>query len=851
MVSTLLDYLKPLEQNPGRTLFYSKTLYRTFPVTARQFQERISRVLSYFESKNLKAGDKVLIWGRNSPDWAVCYLACLLKRIVAVPMDVRGSADFVEKIFAFVKAKLVICDSERVGQIPNTERISFEELMETGRLHKYHQISGVGAYGDTPLRLPEFPEISPDDTAEILFTSGTTGEPKGVVLTHRNIVSNVEALEACLKDGFRPDEKWLSLLPLSHIFEQTIGFWLPFKRGCPIVYLEVLKTSLILKSMAEDRVTVCPVVPRLLKLFQSGILREAERQQNSGFLQTALALARHGPLVLRRSLFSAVRKKFGALRYFVAGGATLERELEEFWRLLGFQVLQGYGLSETAPVISCNFPHANRLGSIGKVLPGVEVRLSAEGEILARGPSVFGGYYERPNLTEEVFEEGWFKTGDLGAFDSDGFLWFKGRAKELIVTAEGLNVYPQDIEAELHKIRGVKESCVLGLEENGKVVIYAAVLLENSARDPKQIMEQVNLKLADHQKIQSLSVWPQEDFPRTSTMKIKRREVLRIIQARGAASEPSAEKKKPVSRLYEVIAPLANVPPSGLRAGSTLEELGFSSLDRLELATALEEEFHFSIDDSALLGQTTLREIEKMVETGKGTDETLKFPKWQASRRLFAVHAAIQNVLAFPILRCFCKIRVEGAENLRDLKGPAIFISNHISFFDGPVILASLPKPIRRELAIAVWREFFEPQAGSPWQTKNPLWWVWIRFWYYLVSLGVNVFPFSQERGFGKNFEHSGWLLDRGFHLLFFPEGARTQDGRMVPFQKGLEVLVRSIQVPVVPIGLNGLFEIYPVQNKLPHPGKVVCRFGAPITFGRSAENIAETLKQAVAKLLD
>ncbi|MFH1208863.1 MAG: AMP-binding protein [Candidatus Omnitrophota bacterium] len=828
---TLISYLESFPARGDRSALFYKTGFRTLRLSYRELYDLACRISNYLEQRGLKKGDRLILWGANSPEWVGVFLGCLIRGVISVPLDIRGTLAFTEKVFRFTEAALLVCDRTKSANLVTEHWIDFESLRKEAE------------------RLPPGPtsgaEVKPSDIAEILFTSGTTGEPKGVVLTHENIFSNVESLRI-LAPEFRKNNKWLSVLPLSHIFEQTAGLWLPFAHGASITYLKVLNAGSIFGSLQDDEIMTAAIVPRLLGLMQGGILREAKRQGKENIFYFLLHLANRFPMKVRRLLFPALARKFGKFKYFIVGGATLEPELERFWERVGVPLLQGYGLSETSPVISCNQPAAHRSGSIGKVLPGVEVRLGPDKEIQVRGKSIFSGYYRGPEKTGEVFEGDWFKTGDLGEFDRDGFLYFRGRKKDVLVTSEGLNVYPDDLEAVLQAVKGVKDCCVLGVPKEGRENIHAALILEDPSLDLKTVIDRANAHLADYQKIQSFSLWPGEDFPRTATMKVKKNEVLRILQETRAPATAEKGKEKKTGSLYLFLARLAKMKPEEIRPEACLgDDLGLSSLDRVELAAMIEEEFHLDVDDSALLAGTRVAEIETLIRTKAHATQEKEIPRWPMHPWVRTLRKPLQDFFIFPIFRYFCRLKVEGLENLRDLPCPVIFIANHASYFDAPSIFLALPRRILEKIAPATWRGFFDAPASKPWLR------LWKGFEFYFASAGFNSYLFDPEKGIKKSMEHTGWLLDRGYNILLFPEGARTRTGRMEPFKPGIGMMASVLNVLVVPVGIKGLFEILPVQRNFPRRGEVTVRFGKPIFFsGESHPAIAKRLEQEIARLV-
>lgn len=826
---TLVSYITSFPKHGTRAAFFYKTGYRTFRVSYRRLSSRIVQLANHFDEQGLKKGDRVVLRGANSPEWAICFFACLLKGLIAVPLDVRSSIEFAKKIIEITKASLVICDNPHLLGDLGPASAAFEEL-----LHRSE---------DQPVDPIFQDEISPNDTAEILFTSGTTGEPKGVVLTHKNIFSNVEDLSRSY-DQFTPDDKFLSLLPLSHIFEQTVGLLLPLKNQLSVTYLAVLKPSSILQAFKDDRITYAPVVPRLLRLLKSGIEREVERQKKEKLFNSLMKLSQRLPISRRRFLFPALKKKFGKLKYFVAGGAVLDEELERFWGAVGFQVFQGYGLTETSPIISCNYPGHHRFGSVGKVLSEVEMRLGKDREICVRGESVFSGYYQNQKKTQEVFEGDWFKTGDLGELDKDGFLFYRGRKEDLIVTSEGLNVYPDDLEQVLNQIEGVKESCVLGIEKEGRILIHAALLLDDKSKDPKDLIEAANRRLEDKQKIQSGSVWPDDDFPRTSTLKIKKKEVKKRLME--SESKNLLSKKEEAPLLNSLIAQLAKIPVADVHSNQRIgDDLGLASLDRVELAAMIEEEMHIDIDDGFFQPETRVEEIEKLIQNKTGLKRQRTIACWPVQKWVVPFRKLLQFIVIYPMVGMFCRLRVEGRENIRNLKEPVLFIANHQSYLDAPMIVVSFPKEVRRRISIAAWRGFFEDHH------RNPLMRFWKRVAFYLASTGLNIFMFTQTKGIKENMEHTGWLMDKGYHVLFFPEGARTTTGNFEAFKPGVGKMVRLMKSPVVPIAIDGLYDVWRRGTRFPKRGNTVCRFGKPIVFNSESEKeITGKLHAAVEELL-
>ncbi|HZU07800.1 MAG TPA: AMP-binding protein [Chloroflexota bacterium] len=481
-------------------------------------------VARWLSERGIGAGERVILWGPNEPAWSGAFFGCLLVGAVVVPLDARNTPEFVERVIAKTRPRLQLLGPTQtpVGTVP---AVRFAELPSLDR-----SLS------------PPTPVPAEDDLAEIVFTSGTTGAPKGVMLTHRNIVSDVRAMVEVLP--ILPRYRLLSLLPLSHMFEQAVGLLAPLSGGASIVYVSTLRPEAIFQALGEERVTSIIAVPQVLQLFLNAIEREVRRRRREPLWRALHALAARLPFSWRRGLFRPVHRQLGdCLEFFVCGGAYLDPALAQKWENMGVKVVQGYGTTETAPAVAANSLERRNLRSVGKPLSCNRVRLAPDGEIQVQGTNVTPGYWEDPEATAAAFVDGWYCTGDLARQDAEGYLYLIGRKKNMIVLASGENVYPEDIEVLLVKQPGIRDAVVLGLPRpDGEVEVHAVLL----ASDPAQAaaaVKAVNRQLAVYQRIRGMTLWPEEDFPRTLTMKPRRAEieprVRELVAARaGGRSAP-------------------------------------------------------------------------------------------------------------------------------------------------------------------------------------------------------------------------------------------------------------------------------------------------------------------------
>ncbi|HEY8460896.1 MAG TPA: AMP-binding protein, partial [Blastocatellia bacterium] len=584
------------------------------------------------ESRGIGKGDRVIFWGENSPEWVAAFFGCLLRGAVAVPLDEQSAPDFAMRAQRQVGAKLFLLGDAQARHF-NDRRASlrFDQLLETVERHSPAPYQGE--------------RIGPDDLAEIIFTSGTTAEPRGVCLTHRNLLANITPLETEIRKYLKFERpfhpiRFLLLLPLSHVFGQFMGIFAPRLLFGEVFLARSLNPSEIIATVKRERISVVAAVPRQLETLREKIERDyASRGELDDFLRRfASSDGKH--FLKRWWIFRDVHRRFGWKFWaFVSGGATLDEETESFWRRLGFAVVQGYGMTETASIVTVSHPFKAKHGSIGKTLPGQELKLDASGEILVRGANVSAGYWrgaeeeksETPSsgaagewerrAEDETLTSNWLRTGDIGEMDAEGNIYFKGRKKDVIVTAAGLNIYPDDLEAALNRQPEVKASCVVGVEGSHGPEAVAALILRDGSADAAEIVKRANAQLSQSQWIRRWFIWPEADFPRTPTRKVRKNIVkeaaLAVASETPGASPASIPALTRDSSLVELIASI-----SGDRALLTRRpdakanlsaDMKLDSLGRVQLLSALEDRYQIELDEAALTPETTLGDIERMI----------------------------------------------------------------------------------------------------------------------------------------------------------------------------------------------------------------------------------------------
>ncbi len=822
MRDTLLSFLDDCTAHGEQTavahwrgLRISRWSYAHLASCAFQFAREL-------EARGVGHGDRVLFWSENSPEWIAAFYGCLLRGAVVVPLDLKSAPDFAARVQQQVSAKLLLADEPQL----DLPQLSLKNLNDR-----------IATHSDAPYH------ANPNDLVQIVFTSGTTAEPKGVCLTHRNLLANIAPIEK----EFRKYARWerfvhplrfLCLLPLSHVFGQLMGIFIPELIGAQVYFRESYKPSEIVDAVKKQRINVVVTVPRVLETIREEVSRKGTKTQpKDAKLEEQLATAEGRHFLRNWWTFRNVHHRFGWRFWaFVTGGATLESDTETFWRRLGYAVIQGYGMTETASLTSLSHPFRMQRGSIGKPVAGQEVKLSDEGEILVRGDNVSPGYW---NSTTQTLtdQQGWIHTGDIGEVDAAGNIFFRGRSKDTIVTAAGLKIFPADLEAALDRQPEIKESTVIPLPGSRGTETLAVLIRRDDHTDLNAAVERVNNSLAEFQRIRHWIIWPESEFPRTTGTR-------KVMKGQVAAA------------LENTVAPLS-LPVLRRIAGTThldksaklSDDLKLDSLGRVELLSALEDQYQIELDEAAITEATTIADIEEIVSRGKTEAVAYPYPRWAMRWPITWIRFLVYHFFILPVTWFMCRVRVIGAERLAEVKGPALLISNHVTDVDAGLILSALPLRWRVRLAIAMQgellRDWSNPPATLPWYLRLKS-----KLGYILGVALFNVFPIPRQSGFRQSFAYAGEAVDRGWSVLIFPEGEETKDGQIQPFKAGIGLLASELNVPVVPIKLDGLFEVKQRRDLFPRPGTVSVSFGEPIRFsGETAEEIRRELERRVRDL--
>ncbi len=827
----------------------------------------------WLATNGVKPGDRCAILAHNDAHWCAVYLGILRAGAIAVPLDTNYSAKQVATIIKDSGSRMLFV-SERLRPIA-------AEALDSGLVDPQLDIVDVHAAPGTGALALAAPD-TPDAPAVILYTSGTTSDPKGVVLTHANLLAERDAAFNVVT--VTSQDALLGVLPLFHSLAQVANLLLPFAAGARVVYLETINSTDLVRALKERQITIFCCVPQFFYLIHQRVFQQV---QKSGLItrlmfKTLLGLnfrLRRMGVNLGPTLFGKVHDVMGRkMRLLVTGGSKFDPAIGRDLYSLGFTILQAYGLTETSACASINTPDEAHIDTVGKPLPGQEIKIlppepgAADGEIAVRGPIVMAGYYNRPEATTQVMQDGWFLTGDLGRMDTEGRLQITGRKKEMIVLASGKNIYPEEIEAHYRQSPYVKEICVMGRAEPGRPSserLFAVVVPNMELMHERKIVnagdilrfeiEGLAVGLPAHKRVLGYDIWF-EPLPRTTTQKVKRHEVARRVGEKQAAA---SNLDAPLSDQHQAwldeahVSIAAGMIQARMRAGvrvrpdANLElDLGLDSMERVELLTELEQRFGVRVPRTTAYEIFTVRQLVDAVRPTGGHHQpeglSTADESWAVMLRdLPPVTDPVlgglleRRPLATPLLFVLSKIaclalgrtRIIGLDQLP--AGGAFIISpNHQSYLDPIFVSGSLP--------YRVWRELFYVGAVEYFETPLTRW----------VARIINLVPVDADSNLVPAMQAGAFGLSHGKVLVLFPEGERSIDGTVKKFKKGAPILAQHLQVPIVPVAITGIYELWPRnrpfnwQLMLPWSGhRITVEFGEPMTFAESENHASAALR--------
>jgi len=761
-----------------------------------ELHRRSRRAAALLRDRGVDKGDRILIRGQNSPEWAAFFFGAILRGAIVVPLDYDSPPDLVRRIAAAVTPALFITPEPSAGtDVPPCLELN-------------------AVYADVESRDGDVAVVSPTDPAIIFYTSGTTATPRSVVLTHANVMAQVAAFRRWRVPARSFGARMLVMAPFSHAQGFVLGIAIPLSLGVSVIYTPLSHPAHLLRVVRDNRVQLFSTVPRVLHMLAKIFLSQPYGR-GPDTLGEKLGRARWW-MVRRHYAFTHTRRAFGYSFWVVlVGGAPLPQPDESFWRLTGCRLVQGYGLTETTAIVSVNFPLLGRFGSVGKALGDQQVRLADDGEILVRGSNV-------------TSSGEFLRTGDIGQLDARQRLFVRGRKKDVIVTGEGFNVHGSDVEAVLNQLAEVEDAVVVGLERDGHAEVHAVLLLREGA-DAASLVARANQELIAHQRIRSWSIWPERDFPRTTLLKPKRGEIADRIAApptRGEAAEPASlddilsidDRHRRIEQMARYLAGAAAVGEAAADLG-LVRDIGLSSLDTVELLSLVEQRTGRALD-RAVDETVTVAELQDLIRNpsrarNPGALYAPDPPRWPELGVVHLVRRAIAPPILNAVVHLRTRLHVEGIEHLPSIDGPVIFAgAGHEHGLDVLLIYSALPPRFRKRLAAVtsrwVFTHYLDPEPGTSLAER------------FIVGLGFRAivplfFPFVLSAPFVRSRDalmDACRLIDRGYSLVAF-------DGR------GMAVVARQCGVPIIPVRL-GTSPSTGFQPRL-HRADVSVAFGPPI----------------------
>ena len=792
-------------------------------VSYRMLRLRSISTAARLQALGLEPGDRVLLSGANHPDWAVAYFGILRAGLVAVPLDPGLEPVQVQTILASCDAKAAILD------VAAADRFGLDIVVAS-----MPEVTAPAA--DAVL---EAPPVGPDDLASILYTSGTTGHPKGVMLSHRNFC----ALIASVSGVFSLDEtdRLLSVLPLHHAFEFACGLLLPLSRGARIIYLDVIDGDRLSYGLQQGRVTCMVGVPALWQLLDRRIRSQVKakgRLFELAFergLEANRWLGDTTGLDLGKLMFGSVHSRLGGnIRLLISGGAALPGDTQKLFGGLGLHLSEGYGLTEASPVLTVSQAGPGRkTGHVGKPLPGIEIKINGQdeagvGEVWARGPNVMQGYFGNEAATQATVDaEGWLHTGDMGRLDHRGRLFLVGRAKEVVVTASGENVYLDDVENLIGAIPGVEEYALVGLADprgGERLGMLARPQPGVSASEARSVLQEALATLSASQRPSVIHL-VDAPLPRTATRKVQRKAARETLEKIIAAT-PSVKRGEglsgPVARAIAAVAGVA-AEDVGLSQHMT-DAFGFDSLMWVELASALEGVGPASIDPESLSRCETVGDVVQMVGAppslrvdASEDEEPVSIPGPIAETMKRGM-GALQRALNGAILNT----RVIGRANIPANRS-TIVVSNHTSHLDMGLVKHALGEYGKDMTALAAKDYFFE---GNRWKVA------------YFEHL-TNITPLDRKAGFRTSLRQAVDVVNQGRVVLIFPEGTRQVSGALAEFKPLIGKIALDAGVDILPLHIDGAYEAMPKGSMLPRQRDIQVRIGPPLAIGQLREATA------------
>lgn len=830
----LLSYLERYAWQPRREVVRAEA-WRSRGWSWGRIAAEAEAVARGLAASGVVAEDRVALHLNDGPPWHAAFFGVLRAGAVAVPFDASLEPDLLRRFEAELDLRAWCTEREVPDLKLDLPRIELD----------WHE-GVVGEAADNLVGPLEWPEDDPNRIAQIVLTSGTTGPPSAVPVSHSNIGSVLRAIEGGV-DEYRlalraaPTIRIAVSLPLSHLYGQVMGVFLPALIGADVSVVPSMPAPEMVRVLRNQRAWLLASVPRTLTMLGEELRRIGEARWGAAGMSHRMERALERPWIGRWPMFFRLRRRLG-LRFIAvtSGGAALDRETEDLWRALGYPMIQGYGLTETAPLVTLNHPFRIHPGSLGRPLPGVELRIAQDGEILVRGPNVVGAAG-----SDAVDAQGWLHTGDLGRLDQAANLYYLGRKGDRVVTSAGINIDLGPIAESLRAQEGVIDA--LAIERPwGSAGSVCVILLMGPAGDPERAVANVNRDLPDAARIRSWHQWPEADFPRTHTGKPRLQVITDwLIATTSEPAEPSGGPTDTIGAVSRLVADIAGVSSESMDVETPLGEV-LSSLDRVDLATRLELAYGTTPGPEVFVGERSVAELADELVTASGRQPqdpgTIEEPvekaplsvpesRWRFWPPVRAARYVLRETIMRPLWAGFFDVDVGGLDHLEGIEPPYIIAANHLSIFDPGAVLFSLPRHHRTRVAsAAMWQHFVRRRTGA--------------VEYPLAVFGLNLIPLVHSGDWRPTLRVAGAIADRGGSVLIYPEGGRSLDGALLPLRPGVAVMARDLHLPIVPCAAAGLLSVLPTGSLWPRGcwfrrAPLAVRFGEPLRIPKASDDLS------------
>ncbi|MBS9775934.1 MAG: AMP-binding protein [Fusobacterium sp.] len=826
-----------------RFIYDRKKTAVTYGEDKYSYKDVINYVKFFSSLLNIEKGERVVTLLENRPATIFALFSVWDKQGISVNLDAASSEEQLSYVFGDSKPSYIF--------VSNKTKTTVEKALEnTGYEMKIINVDEIKIPENFIPKSEVLDVENEEDVAVILYTSGTTGDPKGVMLTYENIIANINGVKNVnLVDD---TDTILAMLPYHHILPLSFTLIMPLYFGVPIVILDQISSENLKRTLKEHKISVVIGVPRVWEMLDKAIMAQINKSKIAKFMFNLAEKVKSTGF--RKFLFSKVHKNLGGnIRVLVSGGAKLDEEVLDHFLTMGFHLIQGYGMTETAPIIAFNVPGRERKDTVGEVIPDVFVKIAEDGEILVKGKNVMKGYYNNPEATKKTFnEDGWLCTGDLGKMD-EGHLVIVGRKKEMIVLPNGKNINPGDIEAEIFKGTDlIKEIAVVDYEDHLLALIHpdldliAERKIVNTVEAIKwEVIDKYNITAPNYKKIHEIKII-KDELPKTRMGKIRRFMLKDLIEDN--TTKENSENKSEEKKVYEIPEEIKEnyeklreyieeTYKEEINPESHIElDLGFDSLDIVELSNFIVAKFNVDFTEEDFIENKTIASILELVkkkqEENSGNNKNLKkLIENQADIKLpkSALMIKITKFIFAPIFKLYFNLKIKGRENIED--GAGIIVGNHQSFIDAFMVNSAFSnKEVENNYYIATALHF---KSGlKKWAADNG-----------------NIILVDVNKNLKGTLQAASKVLKENKKLIIFPEGARTRDGELQEFKKTFAILAKELNVPIYPFVLKGAYESMPYGVKFPRKKNLSIEFIKKIEpTDKAVEEIVEETKNSIEK---